>query len=278
MSFSENRAHRPDPCTTVVLLHSSAGSARQWERLVEALRPRLHVRAVEFHGHGDRPAWRGDSPLTLADEAALVVPLLADAGGAHVVGHSYGAAVALKLASLHPRLVRSLIAYEPVMFRFLVDDDASRGPAQEIVAVGDAIRDRLARGEEHPAAQRFIDFWSGAGSWDSLRIGTQHSIATHMHAVLQHFDALFGEPLQRVQLARLRVPMLFMSGTHTVAVMRRLAQLLRLALPHAHHEVLQGIGHMGPITHAAEVNRRILEFLHTRALSGSDLEPLSEAA
>jgi pimeloyl-ACP methyl ester carboxylesterase len=258
-------------------LHSSASSARQWESLAETLKPRFRVRAVDLHGHGRQSGWHDKSPLTLADEAALAESLLAEAGGAHIVGHSYGAAVALKLARLHPGLVRSLVAYEPVMFRWLIDDKA-RGPVQEVIAVADSIRHRLARRDEHSAAQRFIDFWSGAGSWASLPAGKKDSIATRMRAVLQHFDALFYEPLQLAQLAFLRLPMLFMTGTQTVAVMRRLAELVRQTLPHAHHEELHGMGHMGPITHAAEVNRRIVDFLHARAPSGSALEPASEFA
>lgn len=278
MSSSNHQLIDPAQRPAVVLLHSSASSARQWGSLIEALQPRFRVSAVDFHGHGQRTAWQGEAPLTLADEAALVEPLLAEAGGAHVVGHSYGAAVALKLATMHRNSVRSLVAYEPVLFRWLIDDDAGHRPAEDVVAVADWIRNRLARGQEHSAAQRFIDFWSGVGSWQSLPGHRRNSVATRMRAVLQHFEALFREPLQRTQLARLGMPMLFMTGEHTVAVTRRLAELLRLVLPHAHHEVLQAMGHMGPITHAAEVNRSIVGFLNAHALSGSALEPMGELA
>jgi pimeloyl-ACP methyl ester carboxylesterase len=267
-------AQRP----TVVLLHSSASSARQWERLVEALAPHFRVRAIELHGHGERTAWRGDAPLTLADEAALAVPLLEEAGGAHVVGHSYGAAVALKLTTMYPKLVRSLVTYEPVLFRWLFDDIGHQQLGQGVVTVADSMRDRLANGQEHSAAQLFIDFWSGAGSWDSLPSGKQTSIAARMRAVFQQFDALFREPLQRAQLALLKMPMMFVSGARTVAVTRRIAELLRLGLPHAKHEVLPAMGHMGPITHATEFNRRVVEFLHAHALPHSARELLSEPA
>ena len=65
------------------------------------------------------------------------------------------------------------------------------------------------------------------------------------------------------------MPMLFISGARTVAVTRRLADLLGIALPHAKHEVLHAMGHMGPITHAPQVNLRLVEFLHahTRTLA-----------
>jgi pimeloyl-ACP methyl ester carboxylesterase len=47
------------PRPTIVLLHSSASSARQWERLADRLRDRFYVHAVDLHGHGARTAWRG---------------------------------------------------------------------------------------------------------------------------------------------------------------------------------------------------------------------------
>jgi len=261
MSTADRRANGPLQRPTVVLLHSSASSARQWQGLIETLQPRFRVLAVELHGHGATPDWRGDSPLTLADDAALVEPLLADSGGVHVVGHSYGAAVALKLATLHPRSVRSLVTYEPVLFRLLIDDATCHQPAQDVVAVADCIRDQLLRNDPVSAAKRFIEFWSGAGSWDFLPAGRQHAVATRMRSVLQHFDALFGEPIQRAQLGQLRMPMLLLTGARTVTATRRIGAILRAALPAARHEVLPGMGHLGPITHAAKFNQRIAEFL-----------------
>lgn len=55
--------------------------------------------------------------------------------------------------------------------------------------------------------------------------------------------------------------------------MRPLAKLLRLTLPYARYEVMQGMGHMGPVTHATDVNRRLVAFLHAHELA-DDLEPL----
>lgn len=249
---------------TVVLLHSSASSARQWEGLAQALRPSYRVLAVELHGHGSRPAWDAPTPMRLADDAALVYPLIREAGSAHLVGHSYGAAVALKLASMHAPRVRSLVAYEPVLFRWLVDD-AGGGPIlQDVVAVAQGMRQGLAQGDSRGAARLFVDFWGGKGSWQGLPEGTQEAISKRMATVVRHFEALFGEPLARWQVGSLGMPMLFLSGARTVPAARRIGELLRVAAPAARHAVLEGMGHMGPITHAAAVNRWIAGFLDAR--------------
>ena len=263
---------------TVVLLHSSASSARQWDRLAETLKPRFHLHAIEFHGHGEQPTWAAKAPLTLADEAALAIPALEEAGGAHVIGHSYGGAVALKLATMRPRLVHSLVVYEPVLFRLVLDGVARQSPVHAIALVAEAIRKMLATGDTNSAARVFIDFWSGAGAWDSLPPGKQASIAPRMHAVAQHFHALLNEPLQLSDLRRLNLPMMLVSGSRTPDITRRIAEVLRTALPTEAHEVIEAAGHMGPITHSAEFNQRVVRFLDAQQESSRSALPALSAA
>lgn len=265
-----------DQKQTVLLLHSSAGSARQWQDLVKLLTPQFRVHAVDFHGHGSQRAWESDSPLTLADDAQLAAPVLSENGGAHVIGHSYGAAVALKLTSMYPTRVRSLVTYEPVLFGWLVDAGRERD-VQDVIPVAAAMREQLARNDEHAAARLFIDFWCGAGVWDSSPRPRQDYMAARMPAVLRHFNALFGEPIPRSQLPLLKMPMLMMTGARTMDVARRMAALLRSLFPRARHETLDAMGHMGPVTHASEVNRRLGGFLDAQVASNS-AELLAEAA
>lgn len=248
---------------TLVLLHSSGASPRQWHELVEATRHERRVLAVEFHGHGSRPDWSQPRPMTLADEALLAHPLLEMAGGAHLIGHSYGGAVALKLASMYPQLVRGIVVYEPVLLRLLAEDAAQPQHVREVVRVAQALRARLRAQRVSQAAQLFVDFWSGPGAWDALPPGAQQATEARMPSIMRQFDPLFHEPFAREQLARLQVPMLFLHGSRTTPVAQRIAHLLREAFPHADHEELPGMGHLGPITHPHPVNERIRRFLCT---------------
>lgn len=263
---------------TVVLLHSSASSGRQWSALVESLQPRFEVRAVDFHGHGSRLAWSGERPLTLADDAALVKPLLWEAGGAHIVGHSYGGAIALKVATMYPHLVRSLVAYEPVLFGWLFDADPNSAAAHRVLSLGDAIRKALHYRSYRGAAEQFVNYWSGAGAWDSMPANRQHAVAERMQSVNFHFGALIRELPRSRGVAGLDMPKLFLTGERTVDSTRRIGALLRRAFPHAEHAVLPGMGHMGPMTHAADVNRRIQDFLVRRDWQDSMPEELCEEA
>lgn len=255
-----NTTFSPDSRPTVVLLHASASSARQWASLAERLAPRWRVETVDFHGHGARPALEdAGAAASLAADAALVAPLLGR--GAHLVGHSYGGALALKLAHEHPGRVRSVLAYEPVLFALLRGQPAA---LRETAAVAAAMRERLAAGDEHAAGRRFIDYWSGEGSWDALPASRQAGSAARMATIARQFDALTKEPISAADLARLPMPLLLLCGGRTLPVARRLVDTLLAARPRTGHDVLPGLGHMGPITHAAAFERRVLAFLNAQ--------------
>lgn len=251
------RAPDPGPRPRVVLLHSSASSSRQWDRLREALEPSFEVCAVELMAHDRQPR---PARFSLVEEARAILPLLAVPGGAHVVGHSFGGAVALKLAAIAPDRVRSVLAYEPVVFRWMLDDPLGSVLVAEAAAVASRVREAVARDALDEAAPVFIDYWSGPGTWQALSPPRQGAILDRLASVPRHFEALFAEPMRWVDLQAL-VPMLFLSGTATVPIARRAASLLRGWFPHARHEAVEGAGHMGPVTHAAPVNAAAAAFL-----------------
>lgn len=253
------RAFVPRRRDVVVLLHSSSGSSRQWQSLAERLAPLYDVRTPDFWGHGKRAPWPGPAPLTLADDAALVEPILHEGRRVHLVGHSYGGAVALKAAALHPRAFESVTVYEPVLFRWL--DGAPDSAGLEAPAIAGAMRKYLERGDAMRAAAPFINYWCGRGTWEAAPIARREALAARMRSVLAHFDALFREPLDAADLRRVRAPLLVLSGEQTRASTAAVAALLRAALPAARHEVLPGMGHMGPITHSFDIDRRIARFI-----------------
>jgi pimeloyl-ACP methyl ester carboxylesterase len=112
----------------VVLVHGSVvGAARTWR----------HQLALADHFRlclPNRPGFGASAALERGDfeaEAPLIAELLE--GGAHLVGHSYGAVIALHAAALAPQSVKSLAVSEPGCMR---------------VAAGDAVVDsQIAHGE-----------------------------------------------------------------------------------------------------------------------------------
>jgi len=89
----------------VVAVHCSGSSHKQWAPLCDALRPNHRVVAPNLFGAGATTPWPPHGrPQTLDDTAALVETAAKDALGDDdrppiIIGHSHGAAVALRYAA-----------------------------------------------------------------------------------------------------------------------------------------------------------------------------------
>lgn len=254
----------------VICLHSSTASSKQWERLTQQLGPKYRVMAPDLCGHGKSPAWPGATGPSLAEEAAFIASLFDTLPErAHLVGHSYGGAIALKLALMYPQRVRSLVLYEPVLFRLLLDRIPGHRSTTEIMAVAMAVRRAVNAGRPDVAAQGFIDYWTGRSTWAGMDAAQQQTIALRMGCVAGQFDAAFNDTTTMRELALLELPMLFLSGTHSRASTRQITAMLRRTLPQAMFRELPAMDHMGPVSHAREVNELIESFLDAQAAPGT---------
>jgi pimeloyl-ACP methyl ester carboxylesterase len=250
--------------TTIVCLHCSGSSGRQWTSLAKALASRHSVLAPDLIGYGGDAAWVCDDRVTLDAEASRIEAVVNAARGPVIlVGHSYGAAVATRVALRRRDRIVGLALYEPVLFSLITraaeDDDAGR----EVVATGLAISAEVRAGRVVEAAARFVDYWSGAGTWQSMDARRREGICARMPKVAQEFGALFGDAVPLAAYARLTMPVLLLEGETTRSPPRAVARQLLRALPDARQVRVAAAGHMGPITHADAVNAEILRFVRT---------------
>jgi pimeloyl-ACP methyl ester carboxylesterase len=252
----------------VVCIHCNASSSSQWRPLMDRLAPRHRVLAPDTHGAGRGPAWPAHRTLTLHDEVALLEPLFARAGAPFtLVGHSYGAAVALIAALQRPERVRALVLYEPTLFALV---DAASPPPN----AADGIRETVARaaaaiasGNRGAAAEAFIDYWMGAGAWAAKPASQRSAIEAAIVNVQGWGRALLGETTPLAALRSLEMPVLLMQGSETPASARAVAALLARTLPRVETLTFDGLGHMGPITHPAVVDAAIDSFLRRHPAS-----------
>ena len=250
----------------VVCLHSSGSSSGQWRPLMDRLADRFRVLAVDLYGYGKSPSWSGGAELSLADEVAQLGPVFRAAGERfHLIGHSYGGAVALVAALAHASRLRSLILFEPVLFALLMADDADQPAAREIAAVRDDTTAAVDRGDLAAAAERLIDYWGGAGTWARMPAARRLVIADAMPKSNDEWHAAFEEATPLSAFASLQVPALLMFGTESPASSRGVVRLLSHTLPQATTVAVPGVGHMGPVTHPERINGEIESYLEARS-------------
>jgi pyruvate dehydrogenase E2 component (dihydrolipoamide acetyltransferase) len=106
-------ASEEEPRCATVLIHGFGGDCNNWMFNLVALADRQSVYAVDLPGHGSSGKTVDDS--SLGGLATTVVAFI-DAMGlssVHLVGHSLGAGVAMKIAEMHPHKVSSLALIAP---------------------------------------------------------------------------------------------------------------------------------------------------------------------
>src|SRR3954447_20140652 len=99
----------PDAPPPIVLVHGLASNARIWDLLVPLLAPNFRLVAIDQRGHGllDKPDHGYDLPTIAGDLAGAMGAL--DWSRPLVVGHSWGANVALQLAADYPDLPAGIV-------------------------------------------------------------------------------------------------------------------------------------------------------------------------
>lgn len=251
----------------VVLVHSSVASARQWRKLIEVLKDSRHVKAVQLFGYGTTPEWTQSRKQTLDDQAKLVDAVIGTSvDQVDIVGHSFGGAVAMKAACRLGSRVRRLVLLEPNPFDLL--RQAGRAQAyREIQLLRDTIKAYGAADDWMPAAERFAEYWGGAGTWAAMDDQRRFTFATALKPNFHEWDAIMDEMTTLHEWSEL-VPRAttVVYDPNTVRPIREIIELLKHGTPWDVRSIPQG-GHMAPLTHPEIVNPIIIDALHRNDLN-----------
>jgi len=200
--------------------------------------------------------------MLLDDEIALLRSIFLAAGDRfHLIGHSYGAAIALKAALTHQDRLMTLVVYEPVLFSLLIANEPQSDEAREIGALRDDTMRLADEGDFDASARRFIDYWSGDGAWAAIPEPRRPAIAEAVRAAKPEWHALFHDPTPLEAFAEIDVPTLLLTGTSSKASALAVARLLTRVLPRVRVETIEGVGHMAPVTQPERINPLIERFL-----------------
>ncbi|MHA6344710.1 alpha/beta fold hydrolase [Roseivivax sp. CAU 1761] len=246
----------PDPA---LFLHCALAHGGLWRGVAERLGDRLAVAAPDMPGHGRSAPWDGGD---LHDQVtALAASALRP--GDHLVGHSFGGTVALRLALGAGPRPASLTLVEPVLFA------AARAAEPEVFDAQEAafrpVWEAAAAGDLERAARDFTALWGDPGApWEALDAARRQALAAGMPTVAATRDVLHADAkglLAPGGLERLDLPVLLIRGADSPPVVAAIHRALLARLPAAREVVVPGAGHMVPLTHAGAVAAAIAEQL-----------------
>lgn len=240
--------------TPVVFLHSGVGSAGEWKQVFSVWPDDSRLIAIDAYRDSTGPGEAGRRTL---DDYTDQVFAVADHVGrpVHLIGFSWGGATAIRAAVVAPEAVGSLTLVEPEAYALLRSQDP--GAYAQICDLRDQCRAHIHAGRWHEAYEQFVDFYNGPGSFAAWPPARREAFLLAQQSRGDLWDVLFSDLLTPELLAGVTAPVHIIEGSRTSAVDHAICELLRRRLPHARHTVLEGAGHMMPLTHPDVLTRAL---------------------
>ena len=239
-----------------LLIHCALAHSGAWSGVMARLSDRLAMRAVDLPGHGgtDHDPRLGNQDQAVANALAL----LEDRPPAHLIGHSFGATVAVRLAIEAPERVASLTLVEPVFFALLAETDPAAYAAETAAAA--PARALMDAADWPAAATAFLARWGG---WGELAAPPPAMVARMPLVASSNLEIADPETatLRRDDLARVRAPALLIEGAESPPAIAAILDALDDVLPATRRVSIADAGHMVPVSHPEPVSGAIRDFL-----------------
>ena len=243
--------------SAVLLLHAGIADRRMWAEHLEPLAAAGHrVVAVDLPGFGEavpesRPVAHWQDVLETMDALGIAE--------ASLVGSSFGAAVALRVAALHPQRISSLLL-------FSVAAVPEPDPSPELLATWNAEEEALATGELERAVEAVVSGWvrPQASAEVRERIATMQRQNYERHGsedLEQAADPLEDDP---GLVAAIDCTVLLAVGESDLVDFRNAVRDLAARLPRSTTTVIAGCGHLAPLEAPSEFRRLVIANLPRR--------------
>jgi pimeloyl-ACP methyl ester carboxylesterase len=230
----------------VLFIHGGGGSRELWGDCFEEVAGFAWAIAYDQRSFGRSTGTVGSGLARHGDDAASILERLG-AAPATIVGHSFGATVALDLAARYPDRVSGMVLLEPP-----IDFSALPNLGMLGLTAGIQLR-RLLRGERAAAHWFFRKVTtyrsSGASAFDSLPADLQRICLANAHAVVAMFkytSEASGRHLPDGGIGAIRCPVTCVMGTDSWPTAIRTTRAVARTIPRARLVEVPGAGHVLP--------------------------------
>jgi pimeloyl-ACP methyl ester carboxylesterase len=227
-----------------------------------------HFQLIVYHRRGSAGSDAVPEQYSLQDQAADAQALLGELGmdRAHVVGHSYGAAIALQLAADSANVVHSLALLEA--------PSTSVPAAGEFVQAAEPVAQRFASGDREGATDGFLTGVGGGDpyrpSLDRLLPGSyDQAVADSTTFFAVEFPALLAWNFSADDAKRIDAPVLRVTGERTIPWFSESDAQLSEWLPQSESVRLPGLNHLLQFGDPAPVAETLAGFFARHPMNGS---------
>ena len=245
----------------VVLVHGSVSDYREWAHQMAPLARRYRVIAYSRRYHWPNPPPGADADASLdrqVDDLAAFIKALGIAP-AHIVGHSFGGAVALNLALRHPELVRTLILIEPGVVGVLGNMPEDDPVSKEAQAIRAAMKEAFASGD----AERIVRTYAAhvaPGEFEKAGTEVRQMLLANAQAFQLDYNSR-RPPFTCDDARRVVVPALVVFGGRSPFGLQRIAETAARCMKSAGLVKIPQATHWVQRPHARAFNDAALTFL-----------------
>lgn len=256
-----------------VLLHGLGGSSDHWYDVALHMGGCARVLAIDIPGFGrSSPPRDGDYSIASAAVALCEVIQQVRGGPVHLVGHSFGAVIAVDIAGAFPEMVDTLSLISPAMPDYRPQPRRLADPKLALAVFPFMRQWRLRQLESlshAERARRMIDLcFANPGKLDQDRLKafveemearglqdwSEEALWRSGRALVSRW--LWGPSLWSVA-AKLHVPCLVICGVSDRLISPRVARKTANVVPNATFVTIEECGHVPHLEHPAVVARAI---------------------
>src|SRR5262245_19881616 len=208
----------------IVLVHGSMSDYREWSKQTAAFAKHYRVIAYSRRYHWPNLAAGKDVDASVerqADDLAAIIRALGIAP-AHVVGHSFGGAVALNLALRYPELVQTLVLAEPAVTGVLGQMPDNDAVLKESQAIRAEMKEAFASGD----AERIVRTYAShvaPGDFEKASPEVRQMLIANVSAFQLDFTSS-RSPFTCDDARRVSVPVLILFGDRSQLGLQRIAE------------------------------------------------------
>lgn len=244
----------------LVLLHGFGGSTYSWRKVVPELAGEFRTIAIDLHGFGWTERPKEADAYKRNGQVRLVKSVLDHLGidSAVLVGHSYGAAVALSLATAHPERVHAMVLLDAVSPSWM-DVRKSRLTQSRTLA---RLLLPFALSREYIAhSLRGAYFDDSMVNEELVEIYRERMKVEGVLDAFVHLSTPPATPNPPIELAAIQQPTLFLWGEDDLTIPVDVARPIALTVPNARFLTLPRCGHVPMEEQPEAVIRELRRFL-----------------
>ncbi|MEM7719014.1 MAG: alpha/beta hydrolase [Pseudomonadota bacterium] len=230
----------------LALIHCALGRASNWRPFLNALERPVSPLLIELPGHGLAEAY--DTTRDYADQAVELALDEMPSEPVALIGHSFGAVIALRIAVERPYRVASLVLIEPPFFAAVKGRWAFERVERDLAAFSK----KMGAGEHATAAKEFHALFGDGTAWSDLSPDQRAYMVDRIPLVPPGDTLIFEDRrglLEPDRLEELDMPVTFVDGGDTHPVMSEIISTIGDRIPDADWVTIPNAGHMLPLTH-----------------------------